>query len=1008
VSQFSLRHRLASISAFWAMLAGSLQPSAWAEPKNGVVTQGSATIGEAYGISLINQTSPRAVIQWDSFSIKSGETTRFNLSSGGNGATLNRVTGAMPSNIAGLLQSNGQLFMVNPNGIVVSSSGVIDAASFVGATRDVADADFMDGAPFTFRGFSNGTVTVDGGGQITAASGDVILLGLRVQNGGTLRAPKGVVGLGAGSEITYQPNASEALRVVSATGVADGIGVENFGVIQAAQAELKAAGGNAYAIAVNAGGTVNATGVSAARNGRIILTASGGGNVNIGGALTARGTNGSGRITTRGTSGRTGAKPSVGPSVSGRVIVEKNARLDAGTGGVIDLAGTISVRNYGALEAPGGQVNLQAPKADLRGTASADILTLQLSSSVRMNNLPDAPVEPLFTDLLALSTIDSGFLAKSGARAITVKASGDLAVDHELIIPFMRTTALTLEAAGNVDVNARVINGGTTQFLAGKAMNVAAPIRNIGQASDVFLRSGGKMTLSGQAVVATSGGQIVAAAGDGFFNNTRAKGSVFQTGSSGRWAVFSPSPEKTQLGGLSPLSTLYSQTQPGSISEVTRSFGAGASTVAYGSSDPNAITIPVGGIVTGGGFNDELVTGGPPGGQITIPAPEIEQQIVVQPAQSVTAHPGRINIANETEEQRAARARAEAVILQLLGLPKPPPDFFPIVLEAVTEMLGPNATPEQIAAFLASLETNEDARFALGAAMTSHTMELVQRAYPSEAPPDGPIDFNLRVPDAPLTALEQQFLQHLAQNQMNQVEQQYVDALAADYIAYQGSAYEAGNLASLTNTPGGGYSVKPIMEVLASGNSPQSSLMDRWIVSTTAGGIVGSVTVVTGAIVGSTVAATVEAAVAAASGVHAMELTAAAYAAGKGTLTGVGAANGAASMTGPAIVATIAVIILVQKGMEAAEIQKFEQSLREAREAAAGPFNWSSYTNSENGASTLQQMLNYSFTISSANYASAVQANAGTGNTVTQLPNGNVQISPPAGSGSPTLDIIFR
>ena len=50
-----------------------------ANPSGGNVVNGSATINSAGNVLTVNQTTDRAVINWNDFSIAFGETTNFNL-----------------------------------------------------------------------------------------------------------------------------------------------------------------------------------------------------------------------------------------------------------------------------------------------------------------------------------------------------------------------------------------------------------------------------------------------------------------------------------------------------------------------------------------------------------------------------------------------------------------------------------------------------------------------------------------------------------------------------------------------------------------------------------------------------------------------------------------------------------------------------------------------------------------------------------------------------------------
>jgi trimeric autotransporter adhesin len=59
------------------MLAASVTNLAFANPEGGVVTGGSATIVNTPEELQIHQSSDRALIEWASFNIDKGETTRF-------------------------------------------------------------------------------------------------------------------------------------------------------------------------------------------------------------------------------------------------------------------------------------------------------------------------------------------------------------------------------------------------------------------------------------------------------------------------------------------------------------------------------------------------------------------------------------------------------------------------------------------------------------------------------------------------------------------------------------------------------------------------------------------------------------------------------------------------------------------------------------------------------------------------------------------------------------------
>src|SRR2546426_8983351 len=101
-----------------------------ANPVGATIAAGAATLNQARpGVLNINQTTDRAVINWNRFSIGPGEVTRF-IQPGANSSTLNRVLSGNPSEIYGSLQANGHIFLINPSGILVGPSGQINTHSF--------------------------------------------------------------------------------------------------------------------------------------------------------------------------------------------------------------------------------------------------------------------------------------------------------------------------------------------------------------------------------------------------------------------------------------------------------------------------------------------------------------------------------------------------------------------------------------------------------------------------------------------------------------------------------------------------------------------------------------------------------------------------------------------------------------------------------------------------------------------------------------------------------------
>ncbi len=315
---------------------------ALANPQGEQVRSGTAVF-ERTGAGLrIVQGSDRAIIHWSDFSIAAGETTQF-VQPGAASATLNRVTGGLPSSIYGSLSANGKIFLINPNGVLVGPGGRVDAQSFIASTLDVPDAAFLSGGELNFSGPSQAEVVNHG--VIHAMGGDVFLLGRTVENHGTLTAPQGTVGLGAGQEILLKQSGEERLLVKPAGAGKSAAGVTNTGTIQAASAELKAHG-NLYAMAINNQGTIRANG-AVKSGGRVRLVSTGNSKVVNTGTISAK----------RGSQG-------------GEI------RVDAGPGGTVENAGKLDAASVvaGTLpgeDASGGSIVVEGQRISL--TESAEL-----------------------------------------------------------------------------------------------------------------------------------------------------------------------------------------------------------------------------------------------------------------------------------------------------------------------------------------------------------------------------------------------------------------------------------------------------------------------------------------------------------------------------------------------------------------------------------------------------------------------------------------------------------
>ena len=114
------------------------QNNSRALPTGGNVVAGNATITQSNLKVNINQTSQRAVVTWDQFNVGKDASVNFNQPNS-SAVTLNRVTGGSESVIDGAVRANGQVILVNPNGVTFGKGAQVDAAGLVASTLDISN-----------------------------------------------------------------------------------------------------------------------------------------------------------------------------------------------------------------------------------------------------------------------------------------------------------------------------------------------------------------------------------------------------------------------------------------------------------------------------------------------------------------------------------------------------------------------------------------------------------------------------------------------------------------------------------------------------------------------------------------------------------------------------------------------------------------------------------------------------------------------------------------------------
>lgn len=325
-------HPLALAAACLLASAGPVQAQAAAAllPQGLQVRQGQAQV-QVQGQQMTVRNSANAILDWQSFSIGAGQGVHFEQANA-QSKVLNRVSGGEASQIFGSLSSNGQVWLINPSGVLFGREARVDVSSLLVSTLQLGDADFLAGR-YLFRQQADKAGLLRNEGRLRSAyGGQIALLGGRVENAGLLDSPGGSQLLaGARSlELVDTGLPHLALRVDVPAGE-----VLNLGELSAADGRI-----DVHATVVNQQGLMRANRVERDDQGRISLRAS--------------------QALNLGADSRTEANGSTG----GRI------ELDAGAAGTALLQGRVSAAGSSGQ---GGQVSLLGQQLGLLNGARIDV-----------------------------------------------------------------------------------------------------------------------------------------------------------------------------------------------------------------------------------------------------------------------------------------------------------------------------------------------------------------------------------------------------------------------------------------------------------------------------------------------------------------------------------------------------------------------------------------------------------------------------------------------------------
>jgi len=502
---------VASVSGSSATAANSAAPpTPTTLPSGGTVVAGAATLSSsstpASAVLTVDQTSQRAVIDWNTFNLGSAAQVNF-VQPGSGAATLNEVLSANPSQIFGKITGNGQVFLINPNGVLFGKSASVDVGSLTASTNSISNADFMAGNITLTRNGATGSVVNEGSLQ-AGTGGYIALLAPAVRNSGIVIAHMGTVAMAAGDAITLKFDGTHLAGITTTPSTIAAL-VENKSaviapgglIILSAQAMDRVQGS-----VVNSSGTLEAAGMSSV-GGRIVLE---GGTVQqmAGAAIDASGTSG----------GSVQIDASQNVSLAGTVSAAASAApgrgVSSGRGGSITVTASNDITlDNATLDASGA---MAGGKLSIQGGSQAPV-----SSSTATSGPAAAAPTVSLQGSTRLTTASSG--GRGGQVTITADRVG-----------LFDTTSL--DASGATGGGSVFVGGGfhganasiadAERTVMAKTASIDASATQSGAGGDVAIWSGSETSFAGS--IQAHGGS---AAGDGGTVEVSSKGTLNFLGS---------------------------------------------------------------------------------------------------------------------------------------------------------------------------------------------------------------------------------------------------------------------------------------------------------------------------------------------------------------------------------------------------------------------------------------------------------------------------------------------
>jgi len=488
------------------------------------LTPTPAVTAETAGATMtVRQSTQRAIAQWQAFSIGAGGTVNV-VQPGSASVLLNRVVGGQASNIAGNLNANGHVYLINPAGVLFGPTSSVNVGGLVASTLDITDDNaFLNGSSrLVFQRAAGNNAAVTNQGVINVGEGGIAaLMGAQVTNSGTIGVARGSAGLVSARTVTLDFEGDGLTRFTIPADSLDALAAAtNTGVVTADGGRIAMqAASTAKAQVVNQAGVLRARTLDA-RSGEIVLGAgigTGIDNLNsmrVAGTVDASGGSGAGGRIDIGAGALTVAGASLDASgASGGQIVTSGHRVTIDDQVQVNAGGTAGNGQWTVNSDQDILVTATAPDDApifMGGIINAGALGRALGRNTDVTLNSNATPTPFDNN-----GYSGGFGVTFLDAPITKDAGGDVtfSVNSNRYVALQQANLSSTSGALNVNLNADA---------KGALSSAPAPVTSVNTAS-------GGAVLMAQSTIETNGGSI-RAYGQSDPANGRARGVVLPNG----------------------------------------------------------------------------------------------------------------------------------------------------------------------------------------------------------------------------------------------------------------------------------------------------------------------------------------------------------------------------------------------------------------------------------------------------------------------------------------------